>query len=901
MQLLFSLLLAISFLLSALASWSQSPSSHFDVRHYDAKYLEHLIKEGVDSVRRAHECKPLVNDSILYVAAKDQAHYMTEKQRLTHFRQEIKHKGTPQKRAEFYGANGYSVGENVAQVSAHIGSNDRSEKQENSYGAVASALVEGWVNSPGHFKNIITKDYQITGVAIAVDTSKNNVYACQKFAKVAMRHHFEENRAFFPHSDYSAPPKVSSFDEVPDDILEDYNYPHNLRHDELEKCADCPDKYEESPDISLNYDERKGFVLRVENAEYVQKIIRNRWDGFAVEVVAYDDYACGNSAYYEKPSRRNGQLRTNGIILKPKYRKSVLRGFKKRELQKDLTFFSYIFRKDSVSFFKRFGQYKVDKYASEYFEINLGRLPRNVGRIVNSNLLIIKDHQICDVHYFTQYCGDLFESYRPTAFIPYQSDVDKYGFHPVKDNVDFTVPFQQGEVTFDAERILSPLQRLSEYDFIIDSVHIKAYSSIEGSQKINNRLQLERASNIARIFQGVQSDSIHRKIETDINFKDFRKSLAADRDLQGVLRQNNSALKKEVDRQPQKFSKHLDASRKGRVKVFFHVIPNLKSLDYYIISEWERLGDVIKRKMRLSQGVKGEADQLNELYKYAHWVVENNHVDASIFSSLSFPNIGYSHTELSQLYVLFGSEWPGVFDVFSDWSQDSTMITDQMIAAQKVQLLPAFRYHKLRVLTKRFRSGGRYEEKTLEQLLRTARDLKHYYDWNEKVKRNVDKANFNLNMFVLNHDYVSEQASSQKNAVIALSQVHSFYVEHGLLTDTIAFRLAKMATYYQNPGIGVNIAFPFMYEHNDITGFIHEASYTHPSAPQSDTYYTRLIKDGDRLPDKTWCNMFLKPCGIPFQAFDHEQLRKTYCQRCIGKNNFLNAIYDGEYEGLSVK
>jgi hypothetical protein len=59
-------------------------------------------------------------------------------------------------------------------------------------------------------------------------------------------------------------------------------------------------------------------------------------------------------------------------------------------------------------------------------------------------------------------------------------------------------------------------------------------------------------------------------------------------------------------------------------------------------------------------------------------------------------------------------------------------------------------------------------------------------------------------MFVLNHDYASEPALSQKNAIIALSQVHSFYEHNKTLKDTIAFRLAKMATYYQNPSIGLN-------------------------------------------------------------------------------------------------
>lgn len=53
------------------------------------QYLEHLVKEKVDSVRAEHNLQALKNDSILYVAAKDHADYMNARDELTHFESDI--------------------------------------------------------------------------------------------------------------------------------------------------------------------------------------------------------------------------------------------------------------------------------------------------------------------------------------------------------------------------------------------------------------------------------------------------------------------------------------------------------------------------------------------------------------------------------------------------------------------------------------------------------------------------------------------------------------------------------------------------------------------------------------------------------------------------------------------
>ena len=78
----------IIFLLLVQTGLAQSPSDPIQPGNVNIKYLEHLVKTKVDEVRAKHDCKPLVNDSILYIAAKHHANYMIENNRLSHFENE---------------------------------------------------------------------------------------------------------------------------------------------------------------------------------------------------------------------------------------------------------------------------------------------------------------------------------------------------------------------------------------------------------------------------------------------------------------------------------------------------------------------------------------------------------------------------------------------------------------------------------------------------------------------------------------------------------------------------------------------------------------------------------------------------------------------------------------------
>ena len=161
--------------------------------------MEQLIKNGIDSVRKAHNLKIVASDSILYVAATDHSTYLIENKTTGHYQNKNKDKRSPQQRADYYGAKNYLVGENVAKTYVHKNIRDKKGNISinHTYRQTANQFVKLWVESPRHFDNLLQPNYEITGVSVSLDTVKGEIKAVQKFAEVQFIYSFEESKTLF--------------------------------------------------------------------------------------------------------------------------------------------------------------------------------------------------------------------------------------------------------------------------------------------------------------------------------------------------------------------------------------------------------------------------------------------------------------------------------------------------------------------------------------------------------------------------------------------------------------------------------------------------------------------------------------------------------------------------------
>jgi uncharacterized protein YkwD len=144
--------------------------------------ISRLIKNGVDSLRLAHNLPILLSDSSLLCAAADHAGYLKTSRSISH-QQPIAAKATVQKRAEHCGGARFLCGENVAasyvvELMAEL--NGR-QYRNITYQQMADEFVRLWVNSTGHHQNIMNPAYQYTGVAVSLNAKTNRIVAVQVF------------------------------------------------------------------------------------------------------------------------------------------------------------------------------------------------------------------------------------------------------------------------------------------------------------------------------------------------------------------------------------------------------------------------------------------------------------------------------------------------------------------------------------------------------------------------------------------------------------------------------------------------------------------------------------------------------------------------------------------------
>lgn len=856
-------------------------------------YLEHLIKIKVDEVRKSNKCNPLINDSILYVASSFHSNYLKEIKRLSHYQENAPRTRTPQLRTEFFGAVNYAVSENVlvTPFGTNVKGKDGSIFDTRTYEGVANAIVSGWVNSPGHFKNMIDTRPQITGLAITIDTVNKRIYACQKFAHVSYKYDFAESKDLFKYSTYTPAPIPNSFDGVGRELIP-HKYAYKLRHDKSEYCIDCELAlaFEETPHLTLRL-EGNYFILKVEDSEYVKRMIRNSNDGFAVEIVTFDDYMCGNPDYYTRPSRRNGQLKLNGDLLEPLYRKDLIKGFKKRKKRPNVKFIPYIFKSDSISFFKRFGRYKTDKFSSEYFEIKLGKVPKNQTGYWAHNLIYIQQRQICHTSYFTSFCGETFEEYQETDFIPLNPE-GNYDFQAENKTLQFTIPFQQGKHEFSPNDIRPFINELTNLHYSIDSVHIKAFSSVEGDSIINAKLQEKRARGIINVLREIHPDTIafQTKITTVSDWAGFKKEIAKNAEYNHLSRVSEAELYEKLKKiEHSVLEPYLEKGRRGEISIYYRIQPSEDNLEYFVKKELTLFKSSLDEAVSNVEKYKELLSSFAKLYRYIHKLVRLDKLPPSFMANVIMPQRFESNGELAQQYILIGHEFEEEFKENRFWIANNVAIENALFHTKNLRFIPEFSYYSVRKSIQQFVEGKKGDDNLIQKQFSRLTSLKNFYASNPVVAENITKLNFNANVLLVNYYYSLNTVEHASDGIKSLLQLYEFYTKRDLLNVDLNNRLARCAIHFHDINLAVDMLKSY-YSDDEALNFLMPLMYQHPSSIGASTYYQELIDLSKTMNTTIWCNMFMGECKIPFQAFDHEELRNQFCEKCLNENSVLKKI-----------
>lgn len=131
---------------------------------------EAALRARANAFRAESGLAPLAPERALQEAARAFAAYMAESDRYGH---EADGR-TPAQRSEAAGYRWCAVAENIAYVMGSAGFTTDE---------LARRLMDGWIASPGHRRNLLDGDMTQTGVAIAQSASSRRYYAVQLFGR----------------------------------------------------------------------------------------------------------------------------------------------------------------------------------------------------------------------------------------------------------------------------------------------------------------------------------------------------------------------------------------------------------------------------------------------------------------------------------------------------------------------------------------------------------------------------------------------------------------------------------------------------------------------------------------------------------------------------------------------
>jgi len=156
-------------------------NAKIDIANLDKQFLAQLVHHGINQVRTQQGIRALEDNSILTAAAKDQNAYQMKHDVLSHT-QNNSHKRTVKDRVDSFGGGFRTVGENVQYQGMQVMNWGRQkEVVTDTYLNTAKRLVDNWLNSRGHYKNLINNKFSYVGTAIGWNSENNAIFATQVF------------------------------------------------------------------------------------------------------------------------------------------------------------------------------------------------------------------------------------------------------------------------------------------------------------------------------------------------------------------------------------------------------------------------------------------------------------------------------------------------------------------------------------------------------------------------------------------------------------------------------------------------------------------------------------------------------------------------------------------------
>jgi hypothetical protein len=367
-------------------SCCQKPSDKIDLYYANLPLLEHLIKTGIDSLRKQLNLPSLYNDSICYLAANDHGQYLMDLEEIQHFQNDSSKK-TPQDRVEYYGAKGYQAGENIAKIylhtpfSYHVGVEQPKTLSVSTYEEAAKFIVNAWVNSAEHYINILSKNYNITGIAAIINEDDKSLICVQVFAEADSNYHLKAWPSIFPYDNFIPEQDKLSASSIPKhtDCNDDRAWGITAPEDE-EEIRLFNDLIGSFPNWYIIYNGNDVY-LNMGEYESAVRLFENKYDGLALEIIPYSVYNCNSGSSSLSADNEIKDCIFRGVVTRPVYLDKLFR--------------------------KNLDPPKIRDKEHKSFIPFAGRIPENITEPYEINVIFLKNNKLCKLIQSHHLCGEI--------------------------------------------------------------------------------------------------------------------------------------------------------------------------------------------------------------------------------------------------------------------------------------------------------------------------------------------------------------------------------------------------------------------------------------------------------------------------------------------------------------
>ncbi len=439
---------------------------NFNPVDFNPAILKSCVLDFVNYIRTTNpsggKAGTLYIETILDSAAILQADYMAYTESKT-----LENKGmysTTVRRVKVFGGTSF-----VDEVVSRTKASDPQKKY--SYFDLVKSMLLPVLNNKKSSQILLDRRFSKVGIAYAFDENKRNIY----FSIVL-------------GNDRTLNPSVKRRDDLTTKFT---TKKYGLKPADKRKCKRCEAQRNlESWHEGLKV-ENGEIIFEFENSRNLRRVVGRKKDGLAVDIVMREQYKCGDDNIVDN-NRVN-----RGVMIKRIYAKKIIKNN------------------------------QITEKKSKRLKISFGEIPPEVTGDYELNLIVIKEKSVCrslQKIYIENSPVDYVEKLR---FMPDLKSIACGEYIPVAENgiLEFIVPFQQSKADYKNEDIEPFIKALKEPKFDVDSLVITAFTSMEGSDKTNETLQVQRAESIVKAINQRQKQKIKYKTLASDSWEMFKRDV----------------------------------------------------------------------------------------------------------------------------------------------------------------------------------------------------------------------------------------------------------------------------------------------------------------------------------------------------------------------------------------